>query len=262
MVTSWRWVPSIRLVRLVAERQENLAGLIFRLAERRLATDAVGGETAHATLNETRPHASVDPARIRALDDERPERASGRRQFRPVTFDRDHAGLKAKRSERVTYPLQSGSKVSRRLQFGCGGELAAEVLAGFAQGLRPATGGNLPYQEADQLCQAPVRELDTFEFRCDAVDLGRPAGSGSAPAAASLARDREESCLNEPVETTAGDVEVHAEFDRRLGGGKRIAPAARVQEDPPKLRIAGRCKPIERHRGKPTRLFDVGSLMS
>jgi hypothetical protein len=158
-----------------------------------------------------------------------------------------HRGLKAERSERITYPLEAGTDVSRCLQAGCGTQAAPEIRARFSERSLSTAGGNLPDQEADQLREAAVGELDSLQLRRDAVDLGRAACSGSAPVAATLERDREKSGLGQPIEAAARDVAVNAEHERDLVRGKRIAPASRVEENPAKLGIAGRCETVERH---------------
>jgi hypothetical protein len=235
---------------LKPERKQDRARGVLAQAAGRFASNPIGAHATHAALDQPGPHALVDPTYIGTLDDEGPERTRRRRQLRPVALERDDRDLKAERAERITYLLQSGSHASRRLQTGCGRELTAELLACLAERLRPTPSGNPLDQQADQLRQLPVGELDPLELRRDAVDLGGTPGSGTAPATAPLERDIEESRLGEAIEPTAGDVAVHVERDRSLSGGERIAPASRVQEDPPKLRIAGRCKPIERHGGK------------
>jgi hypothetical protein len=53
--------------------------------------------------------------------------------------------------------------------------------------------------------------------------------------------------VREPIEATARDVAVHVERERGFSSGKRLANPARIQEDASELRIAGRCKSVERH---------------
>jgi hypothetical protein len=212
--------------------------------------DSARGEAVDATLDETRPHASIDATRIRALGDKGPERTGRRRELRPVTLERDHGNLKAERPERLAHSLESGSNVSRLFQTGCRGELSAEVLARLAESLLPAASGDLLDQERDQLRQSAVRKFDAFELGRDAVDLGRPPGSWAAPAGPPFERNGQESSIREPIEASAGYVAVRAECYRDFGGGERIAAASRVLEDPPKLRVAGRCKTVERHGRK------------
>jgi hypothetical protein len=232
---------------LTTECQQDLAGLLAGLTARGLAIDTIRNEAGHATLDESRPHAMVDAHRFRALHDEGPKRTRRGRQFRPVALEGHKGNLKAEGTERLTDPFEAPSDGPRRRQSGGGGELTTEVLAHRAKCFRAPPGGNLLDQEADQLPQPAVGELDPLEFRRDAVDLGRTPCSRTAPATASLERNGEKSGFHEPVETTAGDVAVHVEVNRGLGGGKRIAPAARVQEDAPELRIAGSCESVERH---------------
>jgi hypothetical protein len=222
-----------------------------------------------AALDETRPHAMVDSSRFRALQDEGPKRTRRGRQFRPVAVEGDKGNLKAEGTERITDPFEPPPDGPRRRQSGGGGELAAEVLAHLAKRLRPTSSGNLLDQEADQLPQAAVGELDPLELRRDAVYLGRTPCSRPAPGTASLERNGEKSGLHEPVQTTAGDVAVHVEVNRGLSGAKRIAPAARVQEDAPELGIAGGCESVERHAkairrhgGERTRLRGFRSFAS
>jgi hypothetical protein len=217
---------------------------------RRLAVDAIGADSTHATLDETGPHSSVDAARIRTLDDEGTERTRGRLQFCLLALDGQDRSLKAERPEGTTHLLEPSRDVLRGLQAGGGGKPAAELLPCPTKGCRPAPNGNPLDQEGNQLGQAPVGELDPYELRGDAVHLRRAPGSRATSAAASLERDSQESRLDEPIEPAAGDVSVHPKVGRCLSDGKRFAPAAGVQEDPPKLRIARRCKAVERHGRK------------
>ena len=149
---------------------------IFQAAGR-LAVHAMSAHTIYAPFDEAGPHASIDATCIGTLDNEEAERTRRRRHFSPVALERDDRDLEAERAERIADLLESGRNVSGRLQARCGGELAAEILARFAEPLRPATSGNLLHQEADQLGQAPVGKFDPFELRGDAIDLGR----GPAP---------------------------------------------------------------------------------
>jgi hypothetical protein len=210
-----------------------------------------------ATLDQTGPHAPVDASCTGTADDKGPERTGWGRQFRSIALERDDRNLKAEPAERITNSLESGRDVSGRLQSGRGGEPAAEFFACLAERLWPAASRNSLDQQADQFGQAPVGELDSVEFGRDAIDLGRTSGSRPSPSAGTLERDFQEACLGEPIEPAAGEVPVDLKFGRSVSGGERVAPASRVQEDPPKLRIAGRCKPIERHVQKPTRPRDV-----
>jgi len=213
-----------------------------------------------ATLDQTGPHASVDASCTGIADDKGPERTRRGRQFRSIALERDDGNLKAEPAERITNSLESGRDVSRRLQRGRGGQPPAEFFACLTERLRPAARRNSHDQKAGQFGQAPVGELDAVEFGRDAIDLGRTSGSRPSPSAATLERDFEEACFGEPIEPAAGDVPVDFKFGRCISGGERVAPAPRVQEDPPKLRIAGRCKPIERHVQKPTRPRDVSGV--
>src|SRR5918996_675607 len=238
------------LRRLAWEREQDRAGGILGQAARRLALNAISADTVHASFDEAGPHASVDSTCIRTPDDEGTERAGRRRQFGPVALERHDGGLEAERAERIADLLESGRNVSRRLQARCGSERAAEILARLAERSPPAASGNLLHQNADQLGQAPVGKFDPFELRGDAIDLGRAPRSRPAPAAAPLARDREESGLDEPIEPAARNVSMHVQRSGRLRGGERVAANTRVHEDPPKLRIAGRFKTIKRHSRK------------
>jgi hypothetical protein len=211
---------------------------------------AVGPHAADSPLDETCPHAPVDPGGIRPRDDERPQRAGGALEGRRLALERLHGNLKAERSERIAHALETGTSVSGLLQAGCGTQAASEILARFSERSLSGAGWNLPDQEADQLGQPPVGELDPLELGRDAVDVGRTSGSGAAPGAATLRRDREEPGLHQSIEAAACDVAVDAQHQRGLVRGKRIASAASVDEKPAKLRIAGRCQAIERHSGK------------
>jgi hypothetical protein len=189
----------------------------------------------------------VDVAGLSALGDDRPERASGGLEFYPVTVERANGGLKAERPERIADSLEPCRDGSRTAQPGRGGELATELLACLSKSARPLARGNLLDQKRDQLSQAPVWELDPFELRDDAIDLGRAPGSRPASAAPPFEHNREESGLSEAFEPAASDVAVDLELGGGLGGREGIAAAARVHEDPPKLRIARRGKSVERH---------------
>jgi hypothetical protein len=167
--------------------------------------------------------------------------------------------LETERSERIAHALEAGTSVRGLLQARGGTEAASEVLARLSERSLSGAGRNLPDQEADQLRQPPVGELDPFQLRCDAVDIGRTSRSRAAPAAATLRRDREEPRLDESIEAAPSDVAVDAQHQRDLVRGKRIALAASVDENPAKLRIAGRCQAIERHSGK--RYPPAGDLM-
>jgi hypothetical protein len=183
----------------------------------------------------------IDRAGIWPLHDERPQRAGGGLQDRHVGFEGLHRNLKPKRSERITYPLETGTDVSRLLQTGGCGEAASKVLTRLAKCSLSDASGKLLDQDPDQLSEPPFRELDPFEFRRDAVHLRRASGSRSAPTAATFERDREESRFRQSIEAAARDVVVETECHRNVLGGKRAAPAARVQKNPAKPRIAGRC---------------------
>jgi hypothetical protein len=220
---------------------------------------AVGAHAADSPLDETGPHAPVDPGCIRPLDDERPQRAGGALQDRRVALERLHGDLKAERSEPIAHALEAGPNVAGPLQAGCGTEAASEILSRLSQRSLSATGGNLADQEADQFRQAPVGELDSVQLRRDTVDVGRTSGSRSAPAAATLRRHREESSLHQPIEAAPCDVAVDTEHARNVVRSKRIAPAASVEKNPAKLRIAGRCQAIERHGRK--RYPPAGNVM-
>ena len=215
-----------------------------------LTLRAVGAQAADTPLDETRPHAPVDPGGIRPRDDERAQRAGGTLQDRRVALERLHGDLESERSERIAHALEAGTNVAGPLQAGCGTEAPSEVLAHFSERSLPGPGGNLPDQEADQLRQPPVGELDPFQLGGDAVDVGRTSRSRSAPPATTLRRHREESSLHQPIEAAPCDVAVDTEHQRNVARGKRIALAASVEKDPAKLRIAGRCQAIERHGGK------------
>ena len=179
--------------------------------------------------------------------DQRPERARGGRQGRFVAFDRLHGRLEAEPSEPVTHALETAADVTRRAQRCCGTKAASEVLAGFTQNLLSAARGKLFDQEADQVGEAALRKLDGFELGCNAVDLGGPAGSRSTPAAAALERDGEEADVGQSIQPGARHVAVNAERRRGLVRGKRLAPTARVEQNPAKLRITGRSEAVERH---------------
>jgi hypothetical protein len=209
--------------------------------------DSIGYEARHTTLDEGRPHAMVDASGFRALHHKGPKRTGRGRKFRPVAGEGHEGNLKAEGTERITDPFEPPPDGPGRRQSSGGRELAAEVLAHLAQCLRPPSSGNLLDQEADQLPQAAVGELDPFEFRRDTVDLCRTPSSRPAPATASLERNGEKPGFDEPVETTAGNIAVYIELNRGVGGGKRIAPPARIQEDAPKLGVAGGCESVERH---------------
>jgi hypothetical protein len=211
---------------------------------------AVGAHAADTALDETCPHAPVDPGGIRPRDDERPQRAGGALQDRRVALERLHGGLKPERSERIAHALEAGTSVRGLLQAGGGTEAASEILARFSQRSRSGAGRNPSDQESDQLRQPPVGELHAFELGRDAVDVRGTSGSRPAPAAAALRGDREETGLDQSIEAAACDVAVDAQHQRSLVRGKRIASAASVEKDPAKLRIAGRCQAIERHSGK------------
>jgi hypothetical protein len=215
-----------------------------------LTVRAFGAHAADTPLDETCPHAPVDPGRFGPRDDERPQRAGGALQDRRLALERLHGDLETERSERIAEALEAGTSVPGLLQAGCGTEAASEILARFSKRALSGAGGNPPDQEADQLRQPPVGELDPFQLGRDAVDVGRTSGSRSAPAAATLRRDREEAGLHESIEAAACDVAVDAEPERDLVRGKGIALAASVEKDPAKLRIAGRCQAIERHGRK------------
>src|SRR5215207_1031285 len=232
---------------LTAERKQNRARSVLGKATRSLAGDLVGAYPAHAALEKPRPHASVDPTRVWLLHDERPQWAGGGFKDGGLSGDRFHRDLEAERSERITDPLQAGSEVSRRLQLGCGSQAASKVLARFSDRSLSAAGGNLPDQQADQLREAPVGEFNAFQLRRDAIDLGRPSSARSAPAAATLQREGQESGLLQPIEATARDVAVDTERRGDIVRGERIAAAAREEQKPAKLGIAGRCEAIERH---------------
>jgi hypothetical protein len=211
---------------------------------------AAGAHAADTPLDETCPHAPVDPGGIRPRDDERPQGAGSALQDRRVALERLHGDLETERSKRVAYALEARTNVPGLLQTGCGTEAASEILARFSKRSLSRAGGNLPDQEADQLRQPPVGELDPLELGRDAVDVRRTSGSRSAPPAATLRRDREEPGLHQSIEAAACDVAVDAQHQRDLVRGKRTALAASVDQNPAKLRIAGRCQAIERHSGK------------
>jgi hypothetical protein len=189
----------------------------------------------------------VNAAGIWPRYDERPERAGSALQDRGVALVRLDRGVKAERSECIAGSLEGGTDVARRLQAGSGTQAATKLLARFSEGFRPAAGRNLPDQKADQLRKPPVGELDSFELRRDAVDLGRASGSGSALPAQTLECHCEKSGGRQPIEAAAGDVAVNAENDRGLLRSKWLAPASRVEKYPAKLGVAGRCKAVERH---------------
>jgi hypothetical protein len=62
-----------------------------------------------------------------------------------------------------------------------------------------------------------------------------------------LERNGEESGLRQSIEPAARDVSMNAELRGRLVRNKPFASAARVEKNPAKLGIAGRCEAIERH---------------
>lgn len=231
----------------MTERKQDLAGVVSGLAARHLALHLIRYEASHSTLDETCPHALIDASCLRALQDEGPEWTRRGHQLRTVAADGDEGNLKAEGAKRITGPFEPPPDRPRGRHSGGGRKLAAIVLAHLAKCLRPPSSGNLLDQEADQLSQAAVGELDPFDFRRDAVDLRRAPCSRPAAATASLEGDGEKSGFHEPVETTAGDVAVRVEVNRSLGSGKWIAPAPRIQEDAPELRIAGGCEPVEGH---------------
>ena len=235
---------------MTSERKDDQAGSVCGEAAWSVTLRAIGAHAADTALDETCPHAPVDPGGIRPRDDERPQRAGGALQNRRVALERSHGGVKTERSERVAHALETGPGVPGLLQAGCGTEAASEILARFSQRSLSGASWNLPDQEADQLRQPAVGELDSLQLRRDAVDVGRTSGSGSAPPPATLRRHRQESSLHQPIEAAACDVAVDAEHERDVVRGKRIASAASEEKNPAKLRIAGRCQAIERHSGK------------
>jgi hypothetical protein len=68
-----------------------------------------------------------------------------------------------------------------------------------------------------------------------------------ARTARSLARDREEAGLRQPVEAATGDVAVHAKGVCGVRSRKRAAASARIRQKRPQMRITGRCKTFEHH---------------
>jgi hypothetical protein len=212
--------------------------------------NAIGADATHATFDEARPHAAVDCAGIRTADDERPERTGGRRELGLVAVERDDRSLKAEPAECLTDVLEPCSDVCRPLQASGGGERAAELLTRLAERLRSTSRRDLLDQQRDQLGQAPVREFDPLELGRDAVDLGWTPSARPAPAPTPLGRDFEESGLDKPVEAAAGDIAMNTDHHGDVISGKRIAAAARVEQNPAKLGIAGRCEAIERHSGE------------
>jgi hypothetical protein len=215
-----------------------------------LASNPIGAHAAHTTFDQTRPHAAVDRSRLVASDNHRSERTRRRRQFDLIVLERDDRDLEAEPPESITDPLQPGPDASRLFQTGCGSQLAAKILACLAERLGAAARGNLLHQEADHLSQTPIRELDPIEFRCDAVHLGRTSGARPTPAAPTLERDHEKSGFRQAIEAVARDILMNAERDRDLVDAKRVASAARVQKNPAKLRVAGRCEAVKRHRAR------------
>lgn len=245
------WRPGRGTPRLLkSEGKDDQAWSVGGKAVWSLALRTVGAHAADTPLDEACPHAPVDPGGIRPRDDKRPQGASGALQDRRVALERSQGDLETERSERIAHALEAGASVRGLLQARRGTEAASEVLARLSERSLSGAGGNLPDQEADQLRQPPVGELDPFELGRDAVDVGRTSGSRPAPAAATLRRDREETGLDQSIEAAPCHVAVDAEHQRDLVRGKRIALAASVDKNPAKLRIAGRCQAIERHGGK------------
>ena len=232
-----------------SEREKDRARSVLGEATRRLSFDAIGADTANTAFYEARPHSLVDPIRIWSTDDERTKRAGGALQDRGVAFERLYGGVKAQRPECIADALEAGADVARRLQAGSDTKVATELLARFSEGSRPAAGRNLPEEEADQLREPSVGELESFELGRDPVDLGRASGSRSALAAQTLECHRQKSGDRQPIEAAARDVAVNAQDERDLAHGKWIAPASRVEKHPAKLGVAGRCKAVERRSG-------------
>ncbi len=166
--------------------------------------------------------------------------------FGAALVERDDGDLEAERTKRVTHQVDSCPEISRLPQSGTCAKLAAELLAYFSQRTRASASGDFRDEEADQLGEPSVGELDAFQLLRDSVDLGRASRSWTALSASSLERNGEEPGLNESIETAAGNVAVDVECFRCLRGGERLAPASRVQKNTSKLRIARSCKSVER----------------
>ena len=232
----------------IREREEHGAASLLGEALRRPALDTVGAHAANTAFHEARPHPVVNAVGFSALDDERSKRAGRAFEPRRGAVQRFQRGVKAERPERLAHSRQARTKVARRLQARCCSEAAAEILARFPERTRSGTRGNPAHEQTDQLREPPIRELHGLELGGDGVDVRRPSSSGAAAPASARARDSQEPGLGQAIEATPRDVPVDAEYDGDLLDRERLLPAARVEQDASKLRIAGRRKAVERRR--------------
>jgi hypothetical protein len=235
---------------LKPEREQDRARRVAGQALRGLTFDAVGADAAHAALDQTRPHASVDAARLRPLHDERSQRAGGSLQDRRVALERPQRCLETEGCECGTHAFEACPDACRCFQPGRVRKTAPKLLARLSERLLSASSRKLPDQEADQVRQPPVGKLDPFQFGRDAIDLRRTSGAGPDPSTATLKCDCEKAGLRQAIQAAPCDVAMDAEGRRSLGGRKRIALGARVQKDAAELGIARRCEAIERHSRK------------
>jgi hypothetical protein len=238
---------------IASEREQDGARRRLGEAGGGLAGDAVCAHIGHATLDQGGPHASVDGTRVRAADDQRPKRTGRGCQLRLALADRDDRRLEAELAQCLADAVESPREASRRLKAARTGQRAAEFLACLTERLGSPAPWNPLDEQSDELRQAPVGELDALELGRNAVDVGGTTAARAAPGAPPLGCDREKSGLHKPVEAVTSDVAVEAEGESGVMRSKRIAPGAGVEQNPAKLRIAGRCESVERHRRDGTR---------
>jgi hypothetical protein len=189
----------------------------------------------------------VDAVGVWSPDDERSERTRRRIEDRTVIRDGFHGGLEPERSKRIAQSLQPNPNMHRRSQTGGSGKCSPEVFARLAKCLRAASGGDFIDEESDKIREPAVGEFDPFEFRFDAVDLGRASGTWSGPAAGPLVCNRKETGLRQPVQAATGDIAVHAEGICGVRSRKRAAASTRIQQKRPQMWITRRGKTFEHH---------------
>src|SRR5581483_4981901 len=130
-------------------------------------------------LDQPRPHAAVDLADLRTVDDERSQRARRRRDHRLALPDLGDLRLVAEGADRSAYPLQRVAQVARRAEAGLLDEPAGQRPPDLVQPPGPLALRERVDEQADELVVGTLRELDLRGLRRRRVDVRRPARAGA-----------------------------------------------------------------------------------
>ncbi len=135
------------------------------------------------------------------------------------------SGLESERADGGADALEAFLTATGGTQSDSVRQIAAELLAGPAQGLLAPVHGHLVKNSADQGGKATGWQLERVQLRHRRVELRRSPGTGAA-AARSPGKGRfQQPGAQEPLKTAASDSGMNAQGRRRVGGRHRVTRA-------------------------------------